>query len=181
MLRSSLTAAFVIAPLCGLCAGQAVAQEYCVACTGPTALYRCVIDGAQPGGGQPLQMLCITAMAKAGGHATCSVTRGTVFECDGPVKRVPWTAASGQDRPTAAPAAPAEAIQTPAAAVPKPATEEGEPKTLVELADRANRKTAEDLKKAGESVKEGAKSVGDSVTNATKKTWDCVASLFSKC
>src|SRR5688572_29672822 len=70
--------------------GQATAQEYCVACSGPNAVYRCVIDGAQPRGGQPLQMLCVTAMAKQGGHASCSGTRGTVFECDGAVKRVPW-------------------------------------------------------------------------------------------
>ena len=73
--------------------GQAEAQEFCVACTEPTAVYRCVIEGARPGGGQPLQVLCVTIMAKEGKHATCGIKRGTVFDCDGPVKRVPWSAA----------------------------------------------------------------------------------------
>ena len=32
--------------------GPVAAQEYCVACSEPAGLYRCVIDGAQPRGGQ---------------------------------------------------------------------------------------------------------------------------------
>ena len=88
-------------------AGQAAAQEYCVACSEPNGLYRCVIDGAQPRGGQSLQMLCVTAMAKDGKHATCSVKRATVFECDGAVKHVPWAALEIGPQPEAAvPAAP---------------------------------------------------------------------------
>src|SRR5215470_19687770 len=87
-----------LGPLLGLLvfalASAAGAQEFCVACSEPSALYRCVIDGAQPQGGQPLQMLGVTAMAKAGGHGTCTVKRGTVFDCDGPVKRVPWAASN---------------------------------------------------------------------------------------
>ena len=82
----------VLAVLTCLQVGQAEAQEYCVSCSEPNALYRCVIEGAQPRGGQSLQMLCVTTMAKDGGHATCGVKRGTVFECDGAVKRVPWAA-----------------------------------------------------------------------------------------
>ena len=78
--------------LCACSADRLVAQEYCVACTEPPGLYRCIIEGARPGGSQPLQMLCITAMAKEGHHATCGVKGGTVFDCNGPVKRVPWAA-----------------------------------------------------------------------------------------
>ena len=163
----------------------AAAQEYCVACTGPDAIYRCVIDGARPGGSQPLQMLCVTSMAKSGGHATCSVTRGTVFQCNGPVKRVPWVAADapGQAVPTGVPATPPAAPPPQSVEAPKPAAPASEepPKTMVELAQRANEKTAEQLKKAGESVKEGAKSVGDSIGSATKKTWECMTSLFTRC
>src|SRR6186997_635618 len=98
-------------------AGQAAAQEYCVACSEPHGLYRCVIEGAQPRGGQSLQMLCVTAMAKDGGHATCSVKRGTVFECDGVVKRVPWAALNVPAQTEAAAPQP-WAIET---APPKPA------------------------------------------------------------
>jgi hypothetical protein len=168
-----LWAWLLLAACCG-----AAAQEYCVACSGPNAVYRCVIEGAQPNGGQPLQMLCLTAMAKAGNHAACSVTRGTVFDCDGPVKRVPWTAAN------AAPAPPAP--QQPSAgragaAAPPAADPNAPPQTVVEMAQRANQQTAEQMKKAGENISQGAKSVGDAVSNATKKTWDCMTSLFTRC
>lgn len=168
-------------------AAQAEAQEYCVACSEPNAIYRCIIDGAQPGGGQSLQMLCITALAKQGGHATCGVKRGTVFDCDGAVKRIPWAALSAPQQPTpaavppwsgqpaptprpetaAAPAAPPAADMPPPAATPAP---EAPPQTVLELAKRANEDTARQFKKAGDTVKE-----------ATRKTWDCVASLFTRC
>jgi hypothetical protein len=154
-------------------AGGASAQEYCVACSEPAALYRCVIEGAQPRGGQSLQMLCVTAMAREGGHATCGVKRGTVFECDGPVKRVPWTALE------TAPAQPAPAQPQPAhkpqpaatpAAPPPGAEQENPPQTVLEMAKRANEKTVEQMKKAGDTVKD-----------ATRKTWDCMLSLFTRC
>jgi hypothetical protein len=161
--------------------GAAEAQEYCVACTEPTAQYRCVIDGAQPHGGQPLQMLCVTAMAKAGGHATCSVKRGTVFECDGAVKRVPWVALKAPPATEPAPqpgAAPTPKPDPVASPTPQP---EGPPQTVVEMAKRANEKTVEQVKKAGENMKEGAKSVGDAIGTATKKTWECMISFFTRC
>src|SRR5215475_6936568 len=152
-----------LALLFALGAGSAEGQEFCVACSDPPGIYRCVIDGAQPRGGQSLQMLCVTAMAKEGGHATCSVKRGTVFDCDGAVKRIPWTALEPLSQPEVstsreAPAAPA----TPAPDAP--------PQTMVDLAKQANEKTVEQMKKAGESVKQ-----------ATKKTWECVVSLFTRC
>ncbi|MBO0740029.1 MAG: hypothetical protein J2P51_01220 [Hyphomicrobiaceae bacterium] len=160
-----------LALLLALRAGSAEGQEFCVACSDPPGIYRCVIDGAQPRGGQSLQMLCVTAMAKEGGHATCSVKRGTVFDCDGAVKRVPWTALEPLSQPEAsslreAPAAPAK----PAAAAPAAPAPDAPPQTVVDLAKQANEKTAEQVKKAGESVKQ-----------ATKKTWECVISLFTRC
>lgn len=153
---------FSVLMLVGLLAesGAASAQEYCVACSEPDAVYRCIIEGAQPGGAQPLQVMCITAMAKAGNHATCGVKRGTVFQCDGPVRRVPWTA-SGESQPLNPQAQKSDS---------KPSDPNEPPKTMLEMADRANKKTADDMKKAGESVSDGA-----------KKTWECIASLFFKC
>jgi hypothetical protein len=151
-------------------ASPARAQEYCVACAEPNAVYRCVIENAQPGGTIPLQTLCLTAMSKAGGHASCAIKRGTVFDCAGPIKRVPWTSNADDVGP----------------APPKPeAAKGGDPKeppsTVQEMADRANKKTADDMKKAGDSVKEGAQNVGEGVSKATKKTWECISSLFAKC
>jgi hypothetical protein len=165
--------------LIALAVGTAEAQEYCVACSEPTGLYRCVIDGAQPRGGQSLQMLCVTAMAKEGGHATCAVKRGTVFECDAAVKRIPWASLEAGPQPET-PQPPAEAPPpkpAPAAAAPPSPAPEAPPQTMVDLAKQANEKTAEQMKKAGESVKQA----GETVKQATKKTWDCVFSFFTRC
>jgi hypothetical protein len=161
----------MLAAALALGAGSAAAQEYCVACSEPDAVYRCIIEGAQPGGAQPLQMQCVTAMAKAGGHATCGVRRGTVFQCDGPIKRVPWIAA-GEETPAP--------IATPKPSE-KPADPAAPPKTMLELTDRASKKTADDMKKAGETMKEGAQNLGDGISSGAKKTWECISSLFFKC
>ena len=116
-------------------------------------------------------MLCVTAMAKEGGHATCSVKRGTVFDCDGAVKRIPWAALETGPQPQAPEPPAAQPPPKPApAAAPGPAAPEAPPQTMVDLAKQANEKTAEQMKKAGETVKE-----------ATKKTWDCVFSFFTRC
>lgn len=169
MWRVSQASSLFLGLFCCALAGRADAQEYCVSCTEPNAVYRCIIEGAQPGGSQPLQMMCITAMAKQGGHATCGIKRGTVFDCDGAVKRIPWSALNAPAQPQ--PAAPGRqsAVQPPPAADPKADPQEP-PKTMLELAKRANEKTTEQMKKAGETVKE-----------ATKKTWDCMLSFFTRC
>ncbi len=163
-------------------AGQADAQEYCVSCTEPSAVYRCIIEGAQPGGSQPLQMMCITAMAKQGGHATCGIKRGTVFDCDGAVKRIPWSAFNAPAQPVApGRQSVVQPPPPPAPAADPKADPEEPPKTMLELAKRANEKTAEQMKKANESMKEQAKSTGDAFAKASKKTWDCVSSFFTRC
>ena len=158
-----LLAGFALGAALSVFADPSAAQEYCVSCTEPPGLYRCIIEGARPGGSQPLQMLCITAMAKEGQHATCGVKGGTVFDCNGQVKRIPWTASNesgpGGQEQTKAPAA-----QPPAQDPNAP------PATVEEMAKRANQKTAEQ-----------AKALGQSVGDATKKTWNCIASLFMRC
>jgi hypothetical protein len=154
-------------------AGMAVAQEYCVVCSEPYGLYRCVIDGAQPRGGQSLQMLCVTAMAKDGGHATCSVKRATVFECDAAVKRVPWAALDSgqrQDGATAGVPQPSPASPRNAPVDAAPPSPSAPPQTVVDLAKQANEQAVEQVKKAGDTMKE-----------ATKKTWDCMLSFFTRC
>ena len=151
-----------------------MAQEYCVSCTQPNAVYRCVIEDARPGG-QSLTRLCLTALTKDGGHAACSLKGGTVFDCNGPIKRVPWTAQESGGR-VLEPAAAANA--TAAGAKPDPKSDpKGEPKTMVDLAKRAN----ENMQKAGEDAKEQAQSAGQAIGNATKKTWECMFSLFFRC
>jgi hypothetical protein len=151
--------------------GAASAQEYCVSCTQPNAIYRCVIEDARPGG-QPLTRQCLTALTREGGHAACSVKGGTVFDCNGPIKRVPWTALENGRVAEPAPAQPA--IQPAPGAKLEP---KGEPKTMLDLAKRAN----ENLQKANDDAKEQAQSAGQAIGNATKKTWDCMLSLFTRC
>ena len=144
----------------------AEAQEYCVSCSEPNALYRCVIEGAQPRGGQSLQMLCVTAMAKDGGHATCSVKRGTVFECDGrgearSLGRAECCRSATAKRPRLSPGlqklrqpkpepaaspVPSVAASRSRCATPGP---EAPPQTVLELAKRTNEKTTEQMKEGG--------------------------------
>jgi hypothetical protein len=168
--HTSRLTGLVLAVLVAALMGQAQAQEYCVACTEPSAVYRCVIDGARPGGGQPLQMLCVTAMAREGKHATCGIKRGTVFECDGPVKRVPW---SGAELPVETPGAAAADKQEPDPNQP--------PRTIAEMAKRANEQSADQMKKTNDNVKESFKTTGEAIGNATKKSWNCLTSLFKDC
>jgi hypothetical protein len=160
----------------GLCAGlsgcgMALAQEYCISCTQPNAIYRCIIEDARPGG-QSLTRLCLTAMTRDGGHASCSVKGGTVFDCNGPVKRVPWAA---QEPGRVAEPAASEPQASEAAKGKAPP--QGEPKTMVDLAKRAN----ENMQKANEDMKEQAQSAGQAIGKATKKTWECMFSLFFRC
>lgn len=143
-------------------AGRVEAQEYCVACEGPPALYRCIIENARPGG-VPLQTFCINSMTRLGGHARCAVKGGTVFDCDGQVKRVPWSA-QGEAPPKAKPTGPVKAsgdTQQP-------------PRTVEEMARRAKDTTSKE-------VKEKTQTLGENIGDATKKTWRCVTSLFSRC
>jgi hypothetical protein len=169
--RSSLHLGGIVALGClGATIAGARAQEYCVACTEPRAVYRCVIEGARPGGRQPLQMLCLAAMTKEGRHAACSVSAGTVFECDGPVKRVPWAAYNVGTK--------AEAPDPAAAAANDP---EEPPRTVAEMLARANAKTAEQLRQANENVKSQAQALGRGIDDAGKKTWKCLSSLFTRC
>lgn len=142
-----------------------------MACSEPPAVYRCIIEGARPGGGQPLQMLCATTMAKLGRHGNCSVKGGTVFECDGQVKRIPWSAESTPQ-------------QGPSQETGKQATSadpKRPPQTVEEMTRRANEKTAEQIKNANDAVKDQARSLGDKLGDATKKTWRCVTSWFTRC
>lgn len=144
-------------------AGRVGAQEYCVACEGPPAIYRCIIENARPGGGVPLQTFCINSMTKLGSHARCGVKGGTVFDCDGQVKRVPWSA-QGEAPPKAS---------NPPSQVKASADPSQPPQTVEEMARRA---------KEGTSTKEEkTRTLGENLGDATKKTWRCVTSLFSRC
>ena len=183
------TAAVLGAAVLGLAAvatslaGPASAQEYCVACTGPDAVYRCVIEQAVPTG-MTLKLLCAGTMAREGNHGTCAIRGGTVFDCNGPIRRVdarraanllakpdgartgepvapalpPPRAVSPSGRPSGSPAAP------PADTAAKPPEKErpaSPPQTVEQLAKDVKRASGETLDKAGSAI-----------GSTTRKAWD---------
>jgi hypothetical protein len=173
----------------------AQAQEYCVSCTGPDAMYRCVLEGG-PGVAPPAsraQLLCITELARSGGHASCSVGRATGEQCLGEPRTVvlPASPEPGIGQPINAaqpqPLAPLGEPGTTAAGTtvegqPSPdpdAAGDGdvEPSAAAKIAKQTVDASNAGLKKAGEAVNDTATSAG----NAAKKTWNCVTSLFSDC
>ena len=164
----AFAALWTVPAICCAMAQGAAAQEYCVSCTDPPGLYRCIIENARPGGAQSLPMLCVTTMARQGGHARCSVKSGTVFECDGQIKRIPWTAAAPQD---AVPPSPAPAVP------PKKEADGQPPKTVVDLA----KKTDQNIKDANKNFKESVNETNKAIGKAAKKTWTCVISFFTHC
>jgi len=188
--RTPLFLAFAVCPVL---AAPLAAQEYCVACTEPEMTYRCVIDGARPGAASSLQLLCISALAKEGSHATCAVRRGVgVIDCNGAVKHVSvpaeggTTAASGgKPAPTAQgvvnPAGQTPTGQTPAASqsapAQSPAAAQGDPKTVAEMLKRAKDQSDRDWQHTNETIKSNNEKVG----SFFKKSWDCMASLFARC
>lgn len=148
---------------------SAGAQEYCVACTGPDVLYRCVLDGVRPGATASLPALCVTSLAKAGPHATCVIRRGVgVIDCNGPVKVVSVP-------PQGAPDQSAGAVTDPAPA--KAAPPSGPPRTVEEMLKQAKSNNDKSMEKTKAQIESGSEQIG----GFFKKSWDCVSSLFSRC
>lgn len=194
--RRRLPALWAVAAV--VLSASAVAQEYCVTCTGPEASYRCLIGGEVPPAVRSSsgQFLCITELAKAGGHASCSAARGQASPCAGETRTVMYSLAdpAGPLAPGTAP--PAAGLSPPPAAglppiserelapVPLPPVDQQTQAPSVAPAETGTAPAApkpnmvEDLaNKTGKAVSDTGKAVG----GAVKKSWDCVASLFGNC
>ena len=144
------------------------AQEYCVGCTGPNVLYRCVIDGARAGLSSSLHAQCITALTKHGNHASCGLRRDLgVIDCNGPIKHI------------ALPAQPnGEATVVPTKKIPDAPKNDGPPKTVEEMLRRA---TGANQSLGLKKPTRPCKTEGGGVGGFLKNSWTCVASLFSRC
>jgi hypothetical protein len=168
----------------------AAAADVCVVCSGPDATYRCTVDqandiGRYRSGDRVLQMLCISELARAGGHTKCRVSRDATGFCAGEPRTI---GLAGLEAALAhgsadAPPAPVDGHQTP----PAPA-QGGPPRTVEELARRTTQASSEQLRKAGEVMSDSASSAasrleraGDAIGRAAKKSWLCVTSLFNQC
>lgn len=178
---ASMTAAalFAVAP-------AVEAAEYCVTCTEPAGMYACVVAGtpADAPANAREQLVCISEIAKSGGHGSCSVPRSAPKPCPGVMKIVQAPAAAPGEPGAVGPAegaaevppgtaAPAEGEPAPETVVPPAAP----PKTVEELAKKTVQSSKENLEKAGENVGKAGSAVGE----AAKKTWHCITSLFSDC
>ena len=167
-------------------AGEAHAQAVCVVCNGPDVVYRCQPEGVNLRSGDPrLGLLCITELARAGNHASCSVRRQQqAATCDGPLRTVTIS-----DSPPIAPQPPQQqAIE----GTEDGGKRKGPPETVAELAKRTASSSKEQLqnatdlvgdaaKKTGSVVGDAAQKTGSAVGNAAKKSWRCFSLLFKDC
>ena len=115
---------------------EAAAQEYCVVCEQPQATYRCVIGDARLAGGQPLQAFCVSTLTRDGRHQGCHIKPGTVFDCDGPIKRL---------------------ATAPTPSMPAPASDKAPPATMEQLTKDMVRSSGEQAEKTSEAVGGGAR------------------------
>ncbi len=160
LVRAAVAASVIVA------SGPLSAQEHCVHCSGPDAIYRCVLENVAPSQSASQKLACITVLAREGRHDSCAI-KTSATDCTGMVKRVD---ASSVEQQSASPVAtkPAEP-----ALPPRPATSSsgGEPpNTMEEAMRRATKSTGDGVSNAGKSINEGA-----------KKTWDCLTSFFKAC
>ena len=168
---------FAVVAASGVSSARASAQEACIVCTGPDQAYLCSVEKSDKirkftAVDKAIQFACIKEMARIGSHETCRVRRDAdVAACNGLkqtvllgslIEAAEQEAATKSTAPTAEKAAPQK--------LPPGSSPPDAPKTMVELARRANEQSAEQVKQAG-------KQVG----GAVQKTWDCVISLFQRC
>ena len=138
--------------------------ELCVTCAGPAAVYRCLIElpAAAKSADARAQMLCVTELATAGGHQTCSVARVSAAPCQGPVRSVKG--------PVSPPPSLRETLTPPA-----PSTLPAANASVAARAPQADQQTAADAP-AADAAKPDAPA-----ESAAKKTWTCLASFFKDC
>ena len=183
-----------IAAFLVLWAAAANASELCVKCTGPDASYACVVNGTSSATIDTVAKLyCITSLAKAGAHASCSIDRTMTAPCPGERKELPVPAmlenggSDDQSQPNApdltkaggapAPAgsepqeAPAAASQPESAGAPHDQTQgatanEPPPKTVQEMVERSAKSAGAGLSDTQKSAGEAAKSTSTALEKA---------------
>lgn len=164
----------------------AAAQEACIVCAGPDRIYLCSVEKSDKirkfgAADKAIQFACIKEMAKLGGHDTCRVRRDAdIAVCNG----MPQTVLLGsflesveQQDAAAKLAVPSVAVKPEPQKLPPGSSPPDAPKTMVELARRANQQSAEQMKQAGGQVEEAGKQVG----GAVQKSFLCVITLFQRC
>lgn len=160
--------------------GAVGAGEYCVQCQGPDAVYRCAEDGGGAAGAN-LQFVCVSELARQGGHESCSVRRQSAATCDGPLRTVAApslpVAVPGQPAPSREGMPPAAGVaplpssaDTAAQPLPPPAAvaPQGEPRTVEEAAKGLVQSSGRGLQNAGSAVAATTGKTADVVTGTAK-------------
>jgi len=189
---------------------SANASEFCVTCSNPDASYACTVDNEVGAAGEAaLKLFCITEIAKAGGHASCTVNKAKVAPCEGQkhalkvqagLDLIPGAAEapavgegpaanSGAHPPSpASPAAHAPAADGKGQATTTTVPKTSPPATVEEAVKDGAKATEEGFEKSGAAVSDAAKSAGSAIEkagsavgDAAKKSWHCLKSLFSDC
>ncbi len=207
-MRTSLS--FLLIASMSAVTNTAQAQQACVRCDNPFAIYNCKVEGPDVPVNAPIHLLCMTELAKRYGHSTCAVSRGERTQCAGELVTV--TPSPDTPLPQAPPpnlaVSPKDQIEatvgdeTETGDLAEPSEkppEDGSPETVEELAKQTAKASQEGLKKAGEGVADAAKKAGegvadvakktgetmqktgDAIGGAAKKTWRCLTSFFGDC
>ena len=175
MLRQTLIAAVLPALLA---ASAAQAQSVCVDCANPGRTYSCTVKNSERvagirNSGRALEFVCISELARMGGHETCRVSTAYAGPCIGQPQEIDMAKVGSDavvigkpsDQPGGAPGAPVVPVR------------KGPPQTLEELARETMSKSKEQIAETDEKLRKA----GDAVGGAVKKTWDCLTSLFNRC
>ena len=174
--RGSTSASVVLALL--MASASARAQSLCVDCAGPDRTYNCTVkDSARVAGmrgsGRALEFVCISELARMGGHQNCRVSTTYAGPCMGQSQEIDLAKVG---RESVVIGKPPEQPEGAGGATVVPATK-GPPQTLEELARETMSKSKAQMAETDEKIRKA----GDAVGGAFKKTWDCLASLFSRC
>jgi hypothetical protein len=194
-----------------LAAAPALATELCVKCTGPDASYACVVGNTSNATLDTVsKFYCITTLAKAGAHASCSIDRNMSAPCPGERRELPIPTFLGEpddEQPqNAAPAgehhtnlqtqeanvpvtqSPPAPTALPPAPPPAPPENQPPPKTVQEMVEKSAESAGTGLTQTQKSAGDAAHSAstalekaGSAVGGAAKSSWKCLSSFFSKC
>lgn len=150
------------------------AQELCVRCDSPSALYRCTIQNSEKAGefkgrGKAMEFICLNELARAGAHERCSVARDVGSVCLGDQRVVDGVGVRNSAGELIDP-------ETSKAQANERAKNEP-PRTLAEVA----RNTADLTKKTAKGAGDQINSAGEAVGGAVKKTFNCIFTLFTSC
>ena len=169
-----------------------------MSCDGPVAHYSCAIEGVGAVSEDArLKFYCMTELAKAGAHASCSIDRAQQKPCSGAAKTLaapagyqiaPPHAADGSAATDAAPPKPVSKAAAETTIPKSPPAEPAPPRTVKEMVDQSAAAAGQGSEQVKDTAKEAATQAGSAVEKAgnavgaaAKKSWKCLTSFFSEC